>query len=677
MVGVKTWTDDGIWFVLLASKIPSPSSAQKGKPGRFFTDEAIGLLCKKNVKDLRHTPNAASVRYARTQKPEAQPSSEVLEIIEQLRSSVSQAQDSTNENMLNDPRIGTMASHKRSSSGSSSNTSSITMSPITMRSPLTQSQPRRSGNWNRSEGGQFTPNRSHTMSRSPNGPFAKSYGREHENSVLLANNNQQRRQQQHGSGSLGTGSHQQRPRQVHSATTRSNSFWYPGVEVSSSIGQTMGNGQEMNAYMQNCGGIPDYSQNTSSGTMYQFYGSQMGTHAPQMQSCCHGMPMDPSYATNYGKSAHGLPGLGMNEMPMPTGPTDVGISSYPYDTSSYGQFNACMMPQNQPFNGETMSHHGLPYTNQYSPQQQYSIEYPFPPSNIDLDGMEVMPQRLHSLSEATFNDSNFANISSIGLAQSMFSSPSDISGSSNVFIEPLDNQSTSKDLGNQDCFVNQVSIMPQEPQPSVSAEKGKKRSIEEADIFDINSYGNCEREKKKHNSEDNDCTRQQKPAGKNARHELDLSEKQPDNTQEQFIAASNGSRIDSSAIALDITSGGVVVAGVDSATHSSDEAGLSSTRTNLTVDSDDSTSTKINDLPHGMPNLKSQGIFYNPVEISPHQDGTAARKPNDTEDDSFSEEDLQGLSDHFDDIYYDLSTSFHEISDDVIQANHAYLVDQM
>ncbi|KAF5868623.1 uncharacterized protein Bfra_012271 [Botrytis fragariae] len=675
MVGVKTWTEDGIWFVLLASKIPSPPSAQKSKPGRFFTDEAIGLLCKKNVKDLRHTPNAASVRYARTQKPEAQPSSEVLEIIERLRSSVSRAQDSTSGNILENPRNDTIAPQRRCSPGSSSNTSSNVMSPMPMGSPLTQPQPRRSGNWNRSEAGQFTPNRSHTMSMSANGPFAKSYGREHENTVLLANINQQ---QQHGSSSLGTGSHQQQPKQVHPVTTRSNPLWYPGVEVSSSTRQPMGNSQGMNAYMHNGGGIPGYSQHALSGTMYQFYGNQMGPDTHQIQSYGHVTPIDSPYATNYGKYAQGLPGLGINGMQMPTGPFDVGNSSYPYDTPSYGQFDACIVPQIREFDGETVSQNGLPYTNQYSQQQQYSIEYPFPPSNIDLDGMEVMPQRPHGLSQATMNDSNFANIPALSLAQSIFSSPSDTSGSSNGFIELLDNQSKSDDLETQGGLTHQVRIMSQESQLSDSAEKGKKRSIDEAEIFDINSDESCERHKKKHNSEDSDCSRQPKSNDQNAKHDQGLSEQQPDNTQELFIAASSGSPIDSSAIALDITSDAVVVAETDSATHISDEAELSPISTNLAVDSDCSTSTKIDDSPHGMPNLKSHEIFHESVEIFPHQeDGTTARNCNGTEDDSLSEEDFLGLSDHFDDIYYELSTSFHEMSDDVIQADHVYLIGQM
>ncbi|KAF7938579.1 uncharacterized protein EAE98_000917 [Botrytis deweyae] len=673
MVGVKTWTDDGLWFVLLASKIPSPSSAQKSKPGRFFTDEAIGLLCKKNVKDLRHTPNAASVRYARTQKPEAQPSPEVLEIIERLRSSVSEAQDSTNGNTLENPRNGTMAAHKRSSSGSSSNTSSNAMSPMPMGSPLTQSQPRRSGNWNRSEVGQFAPNRSHTMSMSANGPFTKSYERGHENTVPLANAN---KQQQHEGGSLGNGSRQQQPRQVHPATTRSNPLWYPGVDVSSSMRQTMGNSQGTNAYMHNGGGIPEYSQHVPSGTMYQFYGNQMGPDTHQTQSYGHPTPIDSPYSTNYGNYTQGLPGLGINGMPMPTGPFDVGSSSYPHDTPSYGQFEACTVPQNQQFYGETVSQDRLPYTNQYSPQQQYGIEYPFPTLNIDLDGMEVIPQRHHGLSHATMNDSNFANVSSFGLAQSIFNSPSDTSGSSNGFIELLDNRSKSNDLETQGGSAHQVRIMSQEPQPSVSAEKGKKRSIDEAEISDINSEGSCERHKKRHNSEDKDCSTQRESNHQNARHDWELSEQ--DNTQEPFIAALSGSLIDFTAIALDNTSGAIVVSGVSSATHSSDEAGLSPISTNLTVDSDDSKSTEINDSHDGLPNLKSQAISHESIEILPHQeDGTAARNSNDTEDDFLREEDFLGLSDQFDDTYYDLSTGFHEMSDEVIEADYAYLFDQM
>ncbi|KAM3158590.1 hypothetical protein ABEW05_000819 [Botrytis cinerea] len=683
MVGVKTWTEDGIWFVLLASKILSPSSTQKSKPGRFFTDEAIGLLCKKNIKDLRHTPNAASVRYARTQKPEAQPSPAVLEIIEQLRSSISQAQDSTNGSILENPRHGTMAPQRRSSSGGSSNTSSNTMSTIPM-GPLTPSQPRRIDNWNSSEAGQFTPNRSHTMSMSASGPLNSAqlevpqeiypYGRGHENGVLLANTYQQ----QHGSGPLGNGSRRQQPRQVHSAMTRSTPLWYPGAEVSSLMRQAKGNGQEMNAYMQNGGGALEYSQHTSPGTMYQFYGNKMGPDTPPIQSYGHETPMDSPHSTNYGNYTQGLSGLGINGIPIPTGPIDVGTSSYPHGAPSYGQFNACMMPQNRRFYGETVPHDGLPSTNQYSPQQQYSTEYPFPPSNVDLDGMEVVPQRSHGLSQVIMNDSNFANLSPLSLAQSIFTSPSDISGSSNDFIEPLDSQSKSNDLEEQGVFTYQVEIISQEPQPSVSTEKGKKRSVDEAEISDINSDGSYERRKKKHNSQDKDCSEQPNSNDQNARYARGLSEKLPDNARKLCIAASSGSPIDSSVIALDVTSGAVVASGVDPATHSLNEAGLSPISTNLTIDSGDPTNTKVNDSPHEMPSLKSQGIFHESVEIFPHQeDVTATRNSNGIEDESLSVEDFLGHSDYFDDIYYSLTTSFHEMSDEVIQANYAYLLDQI
>lgn len=79
-----------------------------------------------------------------------------------------------------------MAAKRRSSPGSSSNTSSNTMSPMLMASPLTQSQPRRTGNWNRSEAGQFTPNRPHTVSISANGPSTQSLERGYENTYVVS-----------------------------------------------------------------------------------------------------------------------------------------------------------------------------------------------------------------------------------------------------------------------------------------------------------------------------------------------------------------------------------------------------------------------------------------------------------------------------------------------------------
>ncbi|KAB8304811.1 hypothetical protein EYC80_004153 [Monilinia laxa] len=90
MVGVRTWTDDGIWFVILISRILKPAistSGRNSKPTRLYTDEQIAFLCKQNVEDLNHTPDASGVRYVRSnKKPDASPPSPaVIAAIERIR----------------------------------------------------------------------------------------------------------------------------------------------------------------------------------------------------------------------------------------------------------------------------------------------------------------------------------------------------------------------------------------------------------------------------------------------------------------------------------------------------------------------------------------------------------------------------------------------------------------
>ncbi|KAA8575655.1 hypothetical protein EYC84_004773 [Monilinia fructicola] len=90
MVGVRTWTDDGIWFVLLASNINKPdtlTSGRNSKLTRRYTDEQIAFLCKQNVEDLKHTPDASGIRYVRSNKKQdaPPPSPAVLAAIERLR----------------------------------------------------------------------------------------------------------------------------------------------------------------------------------------------------------------------------------------------------------------------------------------------------------------------------------------------------------------------------------------------------------------------------------------------------------------------------------------------------------------------------------------------------------------------------------------------------------------
>ncbi|RAL67902.1 hypothetical protein DID88_008627 [Monilinia fructigena] len=90
MVGVRTWTDDGIWFIILISRILKPATSTSGrnsKPTRLYTDEQIALLCKQNVEDLNHTPDASGVRYVRSnKKPDAPPPSPaVIAAIERIR----------------------------------------------------------------------------------------------------------------------------------------------------------------------------------------------------------------------------------------------------------------------------------------------------------------------------------------------------------------------------------------------------------------------------------------------------------------------------------------------------------------------------------------------------------------------------------------------------------------
>lgn len=70
MVGVRSWSDDGVWFVLMASdiKTSNTSASKNGRPTRIYTDEQIAKFCRETVTDMRRIPDANGVKYIRSSK---------------------------------------------------------------------------------------------------------------------------------------------------------------------------------------------------------------------------------------------------------------------------------------------------------------------------------------------------------------------------------------------------------------------------------------------------------------------------------------------------------------------------------------------------------------------------------------------------------------------------------
>ncbi|KAF7871597.1 hypothetical protein EAF04_003704 [Stromatinia cepivora] len=538
MVGVKTWTDDGIWYVLLASDITKPNTSptqKNGRPIRCFTDEEIAVLCKKNVQDLHHTPDANGVKYVRGSKkadyklPNApQPSQAVLAAIERLRhqyNTSSQDEDSTSENMFRTPRnISGAKLPQVQGSGGSADTAPIPRPSRLL--DLNTLISRSIDNQNMTRAGQITSEQSQTMNAMNPPEFARLHQimerrGSHRPTDMLGNEQISRGQfnalhsmkqpdfdrsyqQEPGIngdfGMLGFGSQQQHGqarRETTLSTTFSNSS---GASMPARLRQTMNHGQQMGTPMQSGNGIPQIPQQMFPSSMSQLQGNQMGSETsmfqPQMQAYSHGLPTSSPYPINYGGYT---PGLGRNEMMIPPGSADVGRFTNPYNTPSYGQFKGGMMSQDGQYNGGMMSQHELPHTNQYLAQQQPGMQFPYLSSGIDLNGMpgaQFMPPTSHGLPQTTINN-NPGFTTSHGLPQTTVNTPGSTSGSTNSF----GNQAMSNNFGNRGGVAAQVKTICRQPQPSTGIERRYKRNVDEAGLSDMNPYENGERNNKRHNSE--------------------------------------------------------------------------------------------------------------------------------------------------------------------------------
>ncbi|CAD6441746.1 6d49cac5-1c7a-4874-b4b8-2c0e78b7a88f [Sclerotinia trifoliorum] len=466
MVGVKTWTDDEAWFVLKASEITKPniSSTQRNpRPIRYFTDKEIATLCKKNVPNIRHTPDAKGVKYIRGNKkaqflsPSApRPSQAVLAAIERLRhqcNTSSQHQDSTSGNKFTTP------SNRSRGKLPQVQGMGAFAGPAPPGGPSGLEHPdllisRTMNNQNGSRVGQIVPQQFQTMSAMNPSDFASSHqkmeGRGfHGPTNMFADEHISRDRcyalynmeplyfdrsyQQygiHGNAAISDSGSQQQHGQAHreralptNVPNNSCARMHPQLE------QTMNYGQQMGTPMQNDNGSPRIPQQMHPTTMCPLRGNQMGSEAsifePQMQAYNYGVPAQPPYPPNYKGYTPGLQNLGGNEMMIPPGPTDVGRFTSPNGMPSYAQSN-----------GGIMSHGGQYHGKDQLLAQQADVQFRGAPG-ATLEAMldsKFKPPTSHGLSQTTINNPNFTT--SDGLQQTTMNTPGSANDPADYFGTP-------------------------------------------------------------------------------------------------------------------------------------------------------------------------------------------------------------------------------------------------
>ncbi|KAI9648557.1 hypothetical protein NHQ30_003193 [Ciborinia camelliae] len=521
MVGVKTWTDDGIWYVLLASEMTKPNTSsgpRNGRPNRRFTDEDIAILCRQNVEDLNHIPDANGVKYVRGskksdyQQPNApRPSPAVLAAIDRLRrqyDTPSQGQENRSENRSRaSQKTGGANLRQVQGSGGSANTTPIPRSPILrspilrspilraprqgprqvpmqnpMQSPSNYSQPRSSNlckktrdghrldQWKEEEGHQMSGmedrsrNRSALVQDSEAMDFAKS-----QRNVPLDNDSQRQCQ-----GSLGLRNSSERNpseqwllppgnhTQNHAQNPRQNPFISkPGTESLARPRQPMKNPQRMNMSMHNGNQLSRTPRHMSRDGMYQLQGNQMGFNTSNFQSYIPDYNNRTSSSTNYTgypQFSHEMSGNGIM---MPPGQARFG-----------GSLNSYYTPLlRQPYEG-MMAH----MNTQYLGHQQVGTNFSGMPSYLDFNGMpaaQLMNQPSHGLPATTSDNFDF----NIG----------------------FDNQILSNNFGSPGIVAAERNTLSQELQPSGRNKRKYSTGIDEAwdGKSEMDSNGSGERDIKR------------------------------------------------------------------------------------------------------------------------------------------------------------------------------------
>ncbi|KAJ8066649.1 hypothetical protein OCU04_005696 [Sclerotinia nivalis] len=734
MVGVKTWTDDGIWYVLLASEItkPNTSSTQKnGRPIRCFTDEEIAVLCKKNVQDLHHTPDANGVKYVRgSKKADApQPSQAVLAAIERLRhqcNTSSQDEDSTGENMFRTPpNISGAKFPQVQGSGCSADTAPIPRPsrPVDLNSLAS----RTINNQNGTRAEQIIPGQSQNMNAMNPPDLARSHQMmerrgSHRPTNMFGNEQISRGQfdalhnmkqqdfdrsyqQGHGIngdfGILGFGSQQQHGqarRETTLPTTFSNSS---GASMPAQLRQTMNHGQQMGTPMQSSNSIPQIPQQMFPSSMYQLQGNQMGSDTsifqPKMQAYSHKTPTQSPHPRNYGGYTPGFLNLGRNEMISP-GSTDVGRFTNPYDIPSHGQINGGMMSQGGQYNGGMMSHDEMPHKNQYLAQQQPGMRFPCLSSG--MPDAQFKPPTSHGLPQTTINNPDFTT--SHGLRQTTMNIPGSTNGSTKSFGNPA----MSNNFGNQGGAAAQVKTICLQPQPSAGNERRHKRNVDEAGLSDMNPYENGERKNKRHNSEGGSGSGRLNHNDNNEQSGQNSIAHIPARTQGLHSAALVATPTVSPVVPFDSSIAAPAAAPlVAPAAHSpaqfntdfssldielslfapelfhdqvqgqfQQQVEASPAPTNVSSDFDDPPTPQIGEASNAAPASKSKENSNGLDRVTSNQQEatTAATNPNSTEQASLTMDDFSDFPDLVG-ADYNYSGSYHDVSDEQIQANHDFL----
>ncbi|APA09895.1 predicted protein [Sclerotinia sclerotiorum 1980 UF-70] len=522
MVGVRTWTDDETWFVLKASEITKPNTSSthlNPRPIRYFTDEEIATLCKKNAPNRRHIPDASGVRYIRSHKKAhaPRPSQAVLAAIARLRhecNTSAQHQDGMSENMFSTPQnISRGKLTQVQGFGGFANTA-----PALGHSRLEDLDSLALGYMNNRNGnraGQIVPEQFQTMNAMNPPSLAGShqmmairfpsntFGNEQINHDLFdasCNMGPQgfnRPYQQYGiNGDIAfpdSSSQQQYGQARHETTLPTNFPISSCARAHGQLDQTMNYVQQMGALMQNGNGIPRIPQQMYPSGMAQLQGNQMGsgisTFEPQMQAYNYGNPTQSPYPPNYRGYTSGprdLQNLGRNEMMIPPGPADVGRFTNPHGIPSDGQINGGIMSHGGQYNGK----------DQHLAQQQAGVQFYSLSSGVDLDALpdpQLKPPKSHGLPKTTVTSPDVTT--SHGLQQATMNTP----GSTNYPAKHLSNPEMSNNFGNQDDAAAEA-IRPQS-QPSAGNEKGHKRKVDKAGFYDLNLYKDSGRKNKRNNGE--------------------------------------------------------------------------------------------------------------------------------------------------------------------------------
>ncbi|QSZ29596.1 hypothetical protein DSL72_004112 [Monilinia vaccinii-corymbosi] len=579
MVGVRTWTDDAVWFVLLASDILKPhastSSGRNGKQNRRYTDEQIAILCRQNVEDLKHTPDENGVKYVRSTKkadynsPNApQPSQAVLDAIERLRRQSDTPllnQDDMAGNRGRDERNSSRNSNIRyeqssgisASSGSSANTAPIARStsisrsprPLPMRGPLSHQASRTIARRNLLQGRQISLHQFHALNSRNLLDMPRLHQREMEAVGRSEHNYPSSRHddQQHRQGFM----RQQNPR-ASSGIHRVPFLPKPCEGLIPPSFQPGGNQERLNSSMRNINNLPQslgihnrgqqhgnylsLGSRSMSNSMHQPQIYDMGFNAsnfqpemqPEMQRFNSGMSMSQFWPTgDMGYPQNAASEFNGNHMVAQGGQGNIRESANTFHATPYGSNEGMMLQPGFEQASQQVSYGnpnknmapqlGSAQTTNHWGQQHSTIAVSDSPLAFDFDGMPTTQSTSHGFPPSTSRES------SASLPHHLSQPLSNSFNIQNVNQNMLNNF-------NYDAF--QHGFISQQPYSSTRSVRKRQRDFEEEGQPDMNSNWNGERYNKRHIGNGIGELEQMNHYAQEESHGQDFLQQRPTNTQE-------------------------------------------------------------------------------------------------------------------------------------------------